>query len=404
MKNKVKISLLASMLIASVGLFAQGTNNNYINSIGKKGNKIMLDSVIVSNWKTTKESFELHYTNKFYYDSIGNVIYNFFSILNDDLRKTVYTYNANNKIFLEKEIAKDNWNIWIDDKKTEYSYDTNGNLSNLKQFTFYKTGNRWNFNYAKYFTYDKNNNVISELDSTFNSVIFIISKTTTHYNVIGKIVNTTKAILDKTNWVNYNKTDYIYDSYNKLSFIVDSLYDNNNNNFTKNMYIYDANDDLLAKYNYSWNYSTMLWDITSKTVFTINNSVLLSDVVWAIGPNSDYNTFIHQPTTACFQDYVDFTFINSTLETLYYSPFKASTSTNELTATKIIIYPNPTTGIINISNNEAVENMNITDINGKLIHHQTNNSPIDLSQHAKGIYFINITTEKGVVNKKIVLN
>ncbi|MFZ4798039.1 MAG: kelch repeat-containing protein [Bacteroidia bacterium] len=70
----------------------------------------------------------------------------------------------------------------------------------------------------------------------------------------------------------------------------------------------------------------------------------------------------------------------------------------------LTIFPNPSTGMVNINTNETIEYINITDVNGKLVHHQTNNSPIDLSQHAKGIYFVNITTEKGVINKKIVLN
>lgn len=225
MNNKIKYLITTFLLFAFVGLFAQETinENNPSNSLGKKGAKMMLESVIVSNWNTTKESFELHHTNKFYYDSIGNVTLKLFSILNNDLLKTVYTYNPNNKIVQEKIIAKDKQNIWIDDQKTEYNYDSNGNLSNLKQFTFYKTGNRWNFNYAKYFTYDINNNVISELDSTFNGLIFIISKTTTLYNVLGKIANITVAMLDSINWINNNKTDYTYDSNNKLSYKLNSL-------------------------------------------------------------------------------------------------------------------------------------------------------------------------------------
>jgi hypothetical protein len=76
----------------------------------------------------------------------------------------------------------------------------------------------------------------------------------------------------------------------------------------------------------------------------------------------------------------------------------------EITETNINIYPNPSNGMINLITNEAIENINITDVNGKLVHHQTNNSPIDLSANSKGIYFVNITTEKGVINKKIVLN
>ena len=71
----------------------------------------------------------------------------------------------------------------------------------------------------------------------------------------------------------------------------------------------------------------------------------------------------------------------------------------------IHIYPNPTSGVITIDgkNIEAIEVLNI---NGQIIkeiavtEEQFN---IDLSSHAKGVYFINIKTDKGIVIEKIVI-
>ncbi len=68
----------------------------------------------------------------------------------------------------------------------------------------------------------------------------------------------------------------------------------------------------------------------------------------------------------------------------------------------INIYPNPTTGIINIektTNSEIV----ITDITGKIIISGTNLTTIDLSNQSKGIYLIKISLEDSVETHKIIL-
>ncbi|MCD4768717.1 MAG: T9SS type A sorting domain-containing protein [Bacteroidales bacterium] len=71
----------------------------------------------------------------------------------------------------------------------------------------------------------------------------------------------------------------------------------------------------------------------------------------------------------------------------------------------ISIFPNPNNGIITIEtkNIQAIE---IIDITGKLvkqIRETSNKIQIDLSSLHKGIYFIKIKTEKGIVTEKIIL-
>jgi len=73
----------------------------------------------------------------------------------------------------------------------------------------------------------------------------------------------------------------------------------------------------------------------------------------------------------------------------------------------ISIFPNPTTGVLRIKNYElGIRNLEVYDIIGKKslnINYQllTVNS-IDISHLPAGIYFVKITTEKGVVTKKVV--
>ncbi|MBI3501395.1 MAG: T9SS type A sorting domain-containing protein [Bacteroidetes bacterium] len=75
-------------------------------------------------------------------------------------------------------------------------------------------------------------------------------------------------------------------------------------------------------------------------------------------------------------------------------------------SSQINIFPNPTTGLFTITSTEKISSIKITNIIGEeivtsAINHQT--STIDLSNYAKGIYFIKLLSEKGIETKKIIL-
>jgi len=80
----------------------------------------------------------------------------------------------------------------------------------------------------------------------------------------------------------------------------------------------------------------------------------------------------------------------------------------------ITLYPNPTTGELRITNNELrITNIEIFDVIGrvqslefKVQSSETRNTEtlINISQLSAGIYFIQITTDKGITTKKVVKN
>ncbi len=74
----------------------------------------------------------------------------------------------------------------------------------------------------------------------------------------------------------------------------------------------------------------------------------------------------------------------------------------------VTVYPNPTTGLIQIENGEwRMENVEVYDAYGKLLNVMSVNDhtvTLDLSGYAKGTYFVRVTTEKGVVTKRVVKN
>ena len=86
---------------------------------------------------------------------------------------------------------------------------------------------------------------------------------------------------------------------------------------------------------------------------------------------------------------------------IVWDPLFASVEDNSF-AESYKVYPNPSTGVFNITgkNVKAVEIRNVA---GAIIFEGTSSS-IDLSQQPDGIYYLEITTEKGPITKKIMKN
>ena len=71
-----------------------------------------------------------------------------------------------------------------------------------------------------------------------------------------------------------------------------------------------------------------------------------------------------------------------------------------------IISPNPTTGIVKISSSKfQVSSVRVMNVLGEVVFQSTINSrqsTIDLSAAAKGVYFIQINTGAGIINKRLI--
>jgi hypothetical protein len=74
----------------------------------------------------------------------------------------------------------------------------------------------------------------------------------------------------------------------------------------------------------------------------------------------------------------------------------------------IMVYPNPSSGIMTINLPDEFNKviLNISDVTGQLIYSREMQQPIiaiDLSASPKGVYFITIISDTGILNKKIIL-
>ncbi len=81
---------------------------------------------------------------------------------------------------------------------------------------------------------------------------------------------------------------------------------------------------------------------------------------------------------------------------------------NEISQGKIYIYPNPATDIINVNSEEnRINKISINNISGQKVYEKQVkgfDSSVNISNLSKGVYFVNIETEKGIFVEKFIKN
>jgi len=90
---------------------------------------------------------------------------------------------------------------------------------------------------------------------------------------------------------------------------------------------------------------------------------------------------------------------------------KASTdnikvSVNELSNSRVKLYPNPTTGIVNIlTDNNRISKLSVFNVSGELVHTTefTQSHTLDMSGNVKGIYFLHITSDGNTQISKLIV-
>ncbi len=88
-------------------------------------------------------------------------------------------------------------------------------------------------------------------------------------------------------------------------------------------------------------------------------------------------------------------------------PPPQGTDVKNIQGINVNVYPNPTSGIINIQTVEEIKTITLTDISGKTVKEINNpekNTVLDIQNCNKGFYILSIkTTDNKIINKKIIL-
>lgn len=145
------------------------------------------------------------------------------------------------------------------------------------------------------------------------------------------------------------------------------------------------------------NTSTGVNVLTTKT--GVNNLTYISETLdFTPATTGNYYIGFHNNTPAATGATTNnFVFIDTFSVTSALSNDKFETSS-------ISIFPNPATDILNVTGVEEITSLVINDINGRTIKTVNNATSINVSDLNAGVYFVNITTEKGNVTKKFMKN
>ena len=82
----------------------------------------------------------------------------------------------------------------------------------------------------------------------------------------------------------------------------------------------------------------------------------------------------------------------------------ATTGINTISENNVSIYPNPTTGVLNIAGVDNFNQIQVLDINGKIVNTiEDYTKTIDVSNLTKGNYIIKIVTDNSVITKRFTL-
>lgn len=248
--------------------------------------KYGLDSEVTQSWNETSSQWINDSKTEYTYDTKGN--------LTQDID---YTWNVNS-------------NQWVNDWKIEFIYDANGYLTQDIEYGF--SEGQWVMLYNTEYTYDTNGNLIQDIlyemmdtqwefvkgeysyDTNGNLILFngygwdgnewyIIYKVEYNYDIKGNLTQYIDYWWDyDTGILTYDsKTEYTYDTNGKLRYCIDYFYScplANWMNDWKTMYYYDTNGNLTQYIDYHWQ-GLDQWVNDWKAGFSYKNTYSFSDLI-----------------------------------------------------------------------------------------------------------------------------
>jgi PKD repeat protein len=148
-----------------------------------------------------------------------------------------------------------------------------------------------------------------------------------------------------------------------------------------------------------------LWDFGDSTTSTLEYP---THTYWSTGPYQLCLTVNNG--VGCVQTYCDSVYaidsLHSHLHPITINVVHNTAGINEVVnGETITLFPNPVSSTFTISSTDKIESVILFDVLGKLVNSKqviANSTTIDLSSVSKGIYFVEIKTEKGIVRKKVV--
>jgi hypothetical protein len=320
-----------------------------------------LIDVIKSHWNDNINDWKLYEKEEFTYnnDLVSEILKSNWDNVNQSWEinsKSTYTYNSNDIL---TEIYLYNYlNQWIFDKRLNYTFDANGKITEVFIYEWDDNFNTWDSWKKKSYLYNTNNQLIETIEYDWDNAQWLEEINNIYtYNTQGALEEKIMLMFDGSNWVNEYKTE-------------------------------------MLNYNYTFSFEQLALPNDYTDFFNLNDDSLLfiympingNFYVWDDNINDWGNDYL----------YLDF----------YFSPLNTG-SIDKNDTLNFIVFPNPVDETLHISTNSA-EGFKATvyDISGnivKTIATNDNTTSVDVSNWAKGIYFVKIQSDKGIHTHKIIV-
>jgi len=348
--------------------------------------------------------------------------------------KYTYTYDSRNNLLIEFVENKSCDNTWVNNRQEIMTYDENDNLTtHLSKYWIPSCDDvcvgEWIDDGLSIFTYDANNNVLTRFIQNWS--LFYMWINISHYtwtydsnnNILTELYQTwandnsgwiDKVLYTYTYYPNNNRqtelcerytngskeeSTYTYDTENNLINQLTKTWKNGNwVNSSRINYTYDSKDNMLSYLREKWN-NTWINDLQKLWTYDENDNCRLVE-------NFSFSEGRWYPI-----DIPMYLYYNNMQSSLYYYAYKVTamykevtkpTSIEDFLLSTISIYPNPTSGQLNITNDEQnIKQISIFDLFGVKLF-DTKYTTFDISHFSAGVYVVQIITEKGIVTKKIV--
>lgn len=278
----------------------------------------------------------------------------------------LYEYDSNNKqAAWWSQYYDETTSTWKRLLRFEYTYNTNGDIATILVKLW--SNNNWIENNLDTYIYD-------------NNLLKTINRTRWYNN----------------QWNNTAKTEYFYSNLNQPdSTIYYSFTNGSFKNTTKNIFNYDANEDITEDMQYSWNGDLASWIISYRSRYLYNSQKLNIKTIIEQKAQLGWSTLNEELKS--YDSDKDIRTINvrnnNGIVTLKRVNFYDSPATGiaDILSDKIKLYPNPTSNTLNldldVKGNYVIDIINTT---GKQVYSTTIEgiqNKIDVSSFNQGVYF-----------------
>lgn len=414
---------------------------------GDEGFKWFVELMIESN--VNAEGLITDYTvTNWHFNGISNTL--------TEKSRTLYTFNDKNEIIVDLLQRWDFVNeVWKNASRNEFEYNSSGQLTTQIYYNVYNPDNQqWSVYRRVEFDYNADGsqalNAYYELNPETQN-LYLTYKTENRIDAYGetileqniqwnsylkqevinykreKIYDEQRNLLSQTyintnlSWdgsqyhveINGEKTENTYSASNQLLTTVGYYYAND-------MFVEDEKFEYTynttypsaveTEYAYSWNGTNSTWKKESKGVLTSNFEVTRDEMILPFGDEGESREvkmyFSYMATelllyqwSVTANDWLEDSKVN-----VYFSQSEFS-SVDDVNAPKAVVYPNPVSDFIAVRLNEnSIANIRLFDLQGRKLYEApvNNQSKIDLTGLANGVYFYQITKDKETVSGKLI--